>query len=190
MIAGLVLAAGAGSRLGQPKAPLVVRGERLVDRAVRLLREGGCHEIFVVLGAWQGEVPGARVVINGDWASGMGSSLRAGLEVLTDDERFSAAVVTLVDLPGLSAAAVRAVVAEPGELVVATYEAKPGHPLKLGRAHWPGIMATLVGDAGARDYLRNQADVVSLELSEVGHNADVDTPADLAALEIPDDRHR
>ena len=76
---GLVLAAGAGRRLGGPKAPLVVDGERLVDRAVRVLREGGCDPVLVVLGAWVGDVPGAEVVVNADWASGLGSSLRAGL---------------------------------------------------------------------------------------------------------------
>ena len=56
---GLVLAAGAGRRLGGPKARVVVAGERLVDRAVRVLREGGLRSRLVVLGAWVGEVPGA-----------------------------------------------------------------------------------------------------------------------------------
>ena len=75
---GLVLAAGAGQRMGGPKAPLAVAGQRLVDRAVRVLREGGCDPVLVVLGAWVGDVPGAEVVVNADWASGLGSSLEPG----------------------------------------------------------------------------------------------------------------
>ena len=84
-VAGLVLAAGEGRRFGGPKAPVVIDGERLVDRAVRVLREGGCEPVYVVLGAWVGEVPGAIVVVNPDWAEGMGSSLRAGLGAMDAD---------------------------------------------------------------------------------------------------------
>ena len=69
-LAGVVLAAGGGTRFGQPKAPVVVNGERLVDRAVRCLGEAGCDPVIVVLGAWIGPVPGAEVVVNDDWRSG------------------------------------------------------------------------------------------------------------------------
>ena len=76
--AGLVLAAGEGRRFSG-KAPYVMDGERLVDRAVRVLRDGGCNDVVVVLGAWVGDVPRAVVVENLEWPTGMGSSLRAGL---------------------------------------------------------------------------------------------------------------
>ena len=64
-VAGLVLAAGEGRRFGGPKAPAVIDGERLVDRAVRVLRAGGCDPVYVVLGAWVGEtaVEGGRGVM-------------------------------------------------------------------------------------------------------------------------------
>ena len=133
--AGLVLAAGEGRRLGGPKAPVVVGSERLVDRAVRVLREGGCAPVLVVLGAWTGEVPHARVVVNPDWATGMGSSLRAGLAALAD-EACDRVVVTLVDLPDVTSAAVGRLVAADGDLVAATYDGRRGHPVMLGRAHW------------------------------------------------------
>ena len=64
------------------QAPVVIEGERLVDRAVRVLREGGCDPVYVVLGAWTGDVPGAVAVANPEWPEGMGSSLRAGLTAL------------------------------------------------------------------------------------------------------------
>jgi CTP:molybdopterin cytidylyltransferase MocA len=82
--AGLVLAAGEGRRFGGPKAPYVLDGERLVDRAVRVLREASCDPVVVVLGAWVGDVPDADVVLNDQWRSGMGSSLCRGLEHLGD----------------------------------------------------------------------------------------------------------
>ena len=104
-MAGLVLAAGSGTRYGQPKAPVVIDGERLVDRAARLLREAGCDPVVVVLGAWVGDVPDAEVALNADWAEGMGSSLRVGLTALEKRAEVDRAVITLVDLPGLTAEA-------------------------------------------------------------------------------------
>ena len=83
--AGLLLAAGEGRRLGRPKATLELDGERLVDRGVRTLRDGGCSPVLVVAGAAQIEVIGAVVVPNPDWRDGMGSSLRAGLAAARQD---------------------------------------------------------------------------------------------------------
>ena len=118
--AGLVLAAGEGRRFGGPKAPYVLDGERLVDRAVRTLHDAACDPVLVVLGAWVGDVPGAEIILNPDWSSGMGSSLRIGLEALTEHADVGRVVVTLVDLPGLTSAAVRRLVEYGGDLAAAT----------------------------------------------------------------------
>ncbi|NGO73607.1 nucleotidyltransferase family protein, partial [Streptomyces boncukensis] len=90
-IAGLLLAAGGGRRLGgRPKALLPYRGRPLVEHAVRVLREGGCAPVYVVLGAAAEEVwerarlPGAVLVDNPGWPAGMGTSLRAGLAALEE----------------------------------------------------------------------------------------------------------
>ncbi len=114
-VAGLVLAAGEGRRFGGPKAVALLAGERLVDRAVRTLTEAGCSPVVVVSGAVDLEVPGARVVANPLWRTGMGSSLRAGLADLAGsgepgDAEVEAAVVFLVDTPWLTADAVRRLV--------------------------------------------------------------------------------
>lgn len=175
--AGLVLAAGAGVRFGGPKAPVVVDGERLVDRAARLLREAGCDPVLVVLGAWLGEVPGADAIVeNPDWSEGMGSSLRVGLEALEALERVDDVVVTLVDLPGLTAPAVRRIVAAPGGIAIAAYGGERGHPVRLPRAHWAGVRAAARGDAGARDYLRGRTDIALIEVGDVASGEDLDTP--------------
>jgi CTP:molybdopterin cytidylyltransferase MocA len=99
LTAGIVLAAGAGTRYGQPKAVALVDGERLVDRAVQCLRDGWCDRVLVVLGAWVGDVPGAEIIVNRIWADGMATSLRAGLDTTGSAPGVTHAVITLVDLP-------------------------------------------------------------------------------------------
>jgi CTP:molybdopterin cytidylyltransferase MocA len=170
---GLVLAAGAGRRHAGPKAVLVVEGERLVDRAVRVLREGGCDPVLVVLGAWVGEVPGATVVVNPEWATGLGSSLRAGLRAAEGYAGCARAVVTLVDLPGLTGAAIARIAAHPGDLVAASYAGRRGHPVALGREHWAAIMREASGDRGARDYL-DAAAVALVDVGDVASGDDLD----------------
>lgn len=172
-VVGVVLAAGEGARFGGPKAPFVLDGERLVDRAVRVLRDGGCDRVLVVLGAWLGDVPGADVVVNDGWAEGMGSSLRAALEHLGADTYADAALVTLVDLPGLTTEAVRRVVGSGSDLAVATYDGVRGHPVLIGRAHWAGVAASARGDRGARDYLAAHPPA-EVEVGDAADGADLD----------------
>jgi nicotine blue oxidoreductase len=176
--AGLVLAAGAGSRYGQPKAAVVVEGERLVDRAVRCLSEGGCESVVVVLGAWVGDVPGAEIVVNPSWADGMGTSLRAGLDTLSLTAGITTAVITLVDLPGMTAAIVRRILDEPADLVVATYGGGRRHPVKLARRYWAAAAAT-TGDEGARLFLKGHPEVVEVAIDDeaAGHDLDVAGPS-------------
>jgi nicotine blue oxidoreductase len=177
-VAGLVLAAGAGTRFGQPKAPVVLDGERMVDHAVRVLSEGGCAPVVVVLGAWVGEVDGADIIVNDDWPEGMGSSLRAGLAALSEQTTAEAVIVTLVDLPGLTAEAVRRVAGTDADLVVACYSGERGHPVKLARRHWAEVIAVARGDEGARRLLRDRDDVVLVEVGDVAEGYDVDVPVE------------
>ncbi|MCW2766556.1 MAG: hypothetical protein JWO11_2515 [Nocardioides sp.] len=181
-IHGLLLAAGAGTRMGQPKA--LVRddhGSWLV-RGVRALREGGCDEVTVVLGAAADEAAplldgqDVSVVVAADWADGMSASLRAGLAGL-ECSSAAAAVVTLVDLPDVTGAVVARIVAggvESAALRRASYDGRPGHPVLLGRDHWAGIVAEASGDRGARDYLAAR-DVDLVECGDLATGRDVDT---------------
>lgn len=173
--AGLVLAAGEGRRFGGPKAPYLLDGERLVDRAVRVLRAGACDPVVVVLGAWVGAVPAAEVVVNAGWAGGMGSSLRAGLEHLATEPDVGRVLVSLVDLPGLTPAAVQRLAASDAGLAVATYDGERGHPVLLAREHWAGVAASARGDRGARDYLAAH-EVTLVEVGDVASGADLDLP--------------
>ena len=172
---GLVLAAGQGRRFGGPKAPYEYEGERLVDRAVRILREGGCDPVIVVLGAWVGDVPDAQVVVNDQWASGMGSSLRAGLAAGAELPDVEAALITLVDLPGLTAAAIGelAANADPDVLRAAEFSGRRANPVLIGRNHWAGVCDLAVGDQGARAYLAER-DVQLVPLDHLADGQDLD----------------
>ncbi|MFC8343801.1 NTP transferase domain-containing protein [Streptomyces sp. NPDC057280] len=192
-VAGLLLAAGGGRRLGgRPKALLDHRGRPLVEHAVSVLREAGCTRVHVVLGAaadavrQQADLAGCVLVDNPEWAGGMGSSLRAGLESLSGTGA-RAALVSLVDQPGIGAEAfarVRAAYTDETTLVSAAYDGVRGHPVLFGSAHWAGIAATATGDRGARAYLKEHAARVSLvECGDIARPYDIDTVADLHHLE-------
>lgn len=192
-VAGLVLAAGGGRRLGgRPKALLEHRGRPLVEHAAGALRAAGCARVHVVLGARAGDVrERARLadcvlVDNPEWERGMGSSLRAGLDSLAGTG-VRAALVLLVDQPGVgveAVARVRAAYRDETSLVSAVYEGRRGHPVLLGAAHWAGIRASATGDRGARAYLRAHEESVTLvECDDVARPYDIDTEADLGHLE-------
>ncbi|WP_329016684.1 nucleotidyltransferase family protein [Streptomyces sp. NBC_01601] len=191
-VAGLLLAAGGGRRLGgRPKALLRHDGALLVERAARALRDAGCTPVHVVLGAGIEEVyehaklSGFVLVDNPGWAEGMGSSLRAGLQSLSGTDA-RGALVSLVDQPGIGPEAharVLAAYTDETSLVSAAYDGRRGHPVLLGAAHWPGVAASARGDRGARDYLRrHSAQIRLVECGDVAEPYDIDTGADLGRL--------
>ncbi|MEV0944038.1 nucleotidyltransferase family protein [Micromonospora wenchangensis] len=185
-VAGLVLAAGAGRRYGRPKALVERDGQLLVERASATARDGGCRPVVTVLGAAAAAVRaradlGAAIVIdNPGWATGMGSSLRAGIAALWATEAV-AVIVLLVDMPGVTPEAVRrlTVLASPDALAMAGYGSHRGHPVLLGRAHWADVAALAVGDVGARPYLRDRAaDLRVVPCGDIASGADLDTDQD------------
>jgi len=187
-VAGLVLAAGGGRRFGGPKALVRLDGELLVERAVATLRGAGCAPIVVVLGASAADVAttaelgDAVVLVNDGWEQGMGSSLRTGLCALRDLSA-PAAAITLVDQPGVGADVVRRLVGHwrPGlAAVVASYDGEPRNPAVIDASAWPDVMAAAAGDVGARGWLRNHPDDVTLvACDDLGSVIDIDTPLDL-----------
>ncbi|MYU17097.1 NTP transferase domain-containing protein [Streptomyces sp. SID8361] len=192
-VAGIVLAAGGGRRLGgRPKALLTHRGRPLVEHAAHALLAGGCAPVHIVLGAGaetvreRARLPGCVLVDNPDWAEGMGSSLRAGLGSLAGTGA-GAALVALVDQPGIGAEAVARVVAayrSPSTLAAAAYDGERGHPVLFGADRWGDITTSAVGDRGARAYLRaHQSAITLVDCSDIARTDDIDTPEDLTLLE-------
>lgn len=182
-VVGLLLAAGAGSRMGRPKALVVDAEGPWLPRAVAVLRDGGCDAVTVVLGAAVTEaLPlleglDVEVVEAGDWRSGMSASLAAGVRALESHGDAVAGLVHLVDLPDVGPAVVARLRDGAGasSLARAVYGGRPGHPVLLGRDHWAGVLRDLDGDQGAKEYLaRHRARPV--ECGDLASGHDVDKP--------------
>jgi len=174
---GLLLAAGAGTRYGQPKALAIVGGRPLVNRAIDVLADGGCAPIYVVIGAAADSVlellPQNVVPVRApEWARGMGASLRTGMSAVTGD----AALIHLVDLPDVDARVVARLraLAAPDALYRASYGGIPGHPVVVGQQHWTQFVSTASGDQGARDYLRGRATMI--DCTDLATGIDLDEP--------------
>ncbi|MDO9380511.1 MAG: nucleotidyltransferase family protein [Nocardioidaceae bacterium] len=185
-VVGLLLAAGAGRRMGRPKALVEgADGTPWVVTSSRVLATGGCDPVVVVVGADAATVCGllthepVTIVESPHWDEGMGASLREGLaHLLRSGCDADAALVHLVDLPDVGADVVARVVhgATPSSLARAAFGTEgPGHPVLLGREHWKGVLGEADGDRGARDYLASH-DVVAVDCADLASGADVDTP--------------
>ncbi|MEH1170046.1 NTP transferase domain-containing protein [Micromonospora sp. CPCC 205539] len=194
----MIIAAGGGRRLGGPEA-LLHQGETpLVNQMIETMTEAGCEQIVLVLGAAAEQVQEAAdlsqvtVVINKAWGTGVGSSIRAGLAAM-DDGEIEAVVVIPVDMPGLTAAAIRRVAAlpYPDVLVCATYDGLRGYPMLFGRRHWSGIATLASADVGARPYLLAHKDqIVDIACDSAADGSRVDTPELMAlyGLTVPPQR--
>ena len=183
-VAGLLLAAGEGSRLGRPKALVSIGGRTLVERGVDMLREGGADPVIVVTGAVDVSLPGVVTVHNPQWRTGMGSSLRTGLATLPVDS--AAVVVALVDQPLIGAEAVGRLISAfrdaPG-LVAAGYDGTRRNPVLIPRSYWEEVAAAAQADVGARAFLRAHDDVITIvECGDIGRADDLDTEEDLKRI--------
>lgn len=199
--AGVLLAAGGGSRLGQPKALVRFRGESLVERGVRLLTCGGCGPVTVVAGADADAVRAevadlpVGVVVNDDWRSGMGGSVRAGLSAVRRSDA-SAAVIALVDQPLVAPEAVRRLIAAwrcGAVIAAAAFGGGTRPPVLFDVRAWDAVLAAAVGDHGARALLRERPEWVEpVACDDVASPLDIDTENDLRALTTeldPNPRH-
>jgi CTP:molybdopterin cytidylyltransferase MocA len=174
--AAAVLAAGAGRRMGTPKAELVVGGARLLDRAVTAAREAGCAPVLAIVRAGT-QVAGAEVVVNPDPDRGMRSSLALAVAAAADA---AALAVLLVDAPGIGPDAVRAVVTawQPGRIAVGRYGDRRGHPIVMAPGLWRLALEAAGPDEGARALLATRPELVD-EVDVPGDATDLDTPEDL-----------
>lgn len=191
-ITSIILAAGAGRRFGGPKQLALLGGRPLLEYALAAATRPEA-ETIVVLGAAAEkiergvELGGARVVRCLDWERGQGASLRAGLAALGED--VAAALVTLGDEPFVPPAASRRLLAarRPGTVALrATYSGRPGHPVLIERSLFGPLIAAPPGARPAD--LLHEAGVRAIECGDLGEPADVDTPEQLAELEMRDRR--
>ena len=190
----VLLAAGAGTRLGLgPKALLPFQGRPLVEVLADVLLAGGCREVVTVLGANAESVRAAAnlsqhpVIHNPEWATGMGSSFRAGVAAAAPGDHV---LVALVDQPGLTAETVARLLAShrPGRVTAAAYRGLGGklerrHPLLLDSSLRAKAAETATGDAGARHFLQAHPELIDLiDCSDLSAGEDIDCPEQLHLL--------
>ncbi|WP_040799295.1 nucleotidyltransferase family protein [Nocardia higoensis] len=182
---GIVLAAGAGTRYGYPKA--LAEDGAWLRAAIAALREGGCERVVVVLGATGPHHDGlgipeaVQTVWAHDWARGLSASLRAGLRAAAGGDY---AVIMPVDTPDVGAAVVARVVEAalhaPGGLARAVFAGRPGHPVVIEHSHWAGVVAASTADHGAATYIRSRGDMVCVTCDDLATGVDHDFPATTA----------
>lgn len=172
--AGVLLAAGAGTRYGMPK--VLADDGRWLRAGVAALAGGGCDDVVVVLGAAMIDVPApARAVVADDWADGLSASVRTGLAAVDA----SYVVLHTVDTPDVGADVVRRVLeaarSRPSSgLARAHYGDHPGHPVVIARRHLPDLLQRLSGDEGARAFLAGRSDVVAVDCADLASGQDID----------------
>lgn len=191
-VAVIIVAAGSSSRLGQPKQLLVVNGEPLLRRAIRIASEAGASLVVVVLGAYRERIEkqidfGSAIVIgNDEWEEGMGSSFRAGVRAVQDRcADASGFLLMICDQPRVTAEhlmrMMEAFERGHGAVVVASfYGDARGTPALFPRDAAPDLLA-LRGDRGARRLLTRSPWPV-IEIALEGGETDIDRPEDLAKL--------
>ena len=175
-VVGVLLAAGAGRRYGKPK--VLVDG--WLEAAVGALRDGGCADVVVVLGAAEvAAPPGVIAIVAPDWHDGLSVSVRTGL---AQAERMHAdyAVLHVIATPDVGPAVVARVVgravASGSGLARAYFGDRPGHPVVVARRHWPAVLAQISGDEGAGAYLRSRPDVEIVDCGDLAGGRDIDAP--------------
>ncbi|RDI52101.1 nucleotidyltransferase family protein [Nocardia mexicana] len=196
--AGLLLAAGAGTRYGRPK--VLAAGGAWLRGAVAALRDGGCDPVFVVLGATGPARPSAdgrwlvcespaialpddaRPVWAADWAVGLAASLRAGLGAAAQfPGDIGYAAVMPVDTPDVGADVVARMLAAartaPSGLARAVFHNRPGHPVVLAHKHWDAVLKRAQGNFGARAFLDARPDIVAVTCDDLATGRDHDYPA-------------
>ena len=191
MISAIVLAAGASSRMGQAKAAMPVgrTGETVVARVVRTLLAGGIPEVVVVAGAHIDAVrhampvheTRARVVEHPGWQQGQLSSLIAGLDAI-DNPLLEAAMMTLVDVPMVSASTVTAVLNEwrrtRAPIVRPADGGRHGHPVIFDRSVFDDLRKADPNTGAKAVFKIHQDRIVNVAVKDPGAFEDIDTPGD------------
>jgi molybdenum cofactor cytidylyltransferase len=187
-IAGVILAAGAASRMGQPKLLLSWKGETLIKRAARTALEAGLDPVMVVTGSGAVEMQAAlaglsvQMVYNPDWGDGQSTSVRAGINALP--EQTAAVIFLLADQPYVSAGLIQQLVktyAQSRPSILAPFVGeKRANPVLFDHSMFDAL-CRLQGDAGARSIFTRYPPT-SLRWPDERLLFDFDTPEDYRKL--------
>ena len=192
-IGGIILAAGGSSRLGKPKQLLQFEGKTLLRRAADAMIASLCNPVVVVLGAESEKTAAAiaglpvHVCFNDDWETGMGSSIRKGInEMLRVAPNISAVVIMLCDQPLITTENINELAAKfaatQNSIIASRYNGVSGVPALFSSEMFDAL-SQIEGDKGARDLIRERmASIETIEMREAA--VDIDTPGDAELLEV------
>jgi molybdenum cofactor cytidylyltransferase len=197
-IAAVVLAAGTSSRMGSAKQLLRLEDRPLLQHVLDHVRASAVSEIVLVLGFAAEEIrrkidlQNVRVVLNGDYQRGMGTSLKAGLSAV--DAQCAGALIVLADQPFVRPATLDRLMAEHlrsrAQIVIPTYRGFRGNPVLLDRSVFAEVM-TLDGDVGCRAIFGDHLEgIVKLPLDDAGILLDIDRQSDFEAMRRGDSTER
>ena len=189
-VAGLILAAGAATRLGEPKAAAVAHGSTFAAHVAKALRAGGISRLLAMVGVHEQDARQALAGIDHvEFATvhsaerGPIASLAQGLEILARDPRYSGVVVAPVDHPSIQAATVAALcqgaIVSGQPIVVPVFAGRRGHPTYFAREIWPEFAANDLIEGARTVVRRSPARVHEVPVSDAGILRNIDTPESL-----------
>lgn len=192
-VGAVILAAGSSSRMGRPKQTLQLQGTSLLKRATLAALYAMCRPVVVVTGAHaelsRRELDQLDVheAFNPDWETGMGSSVRAGIEgLMSMDAGVAAAVLLLCDQPLVTSSVVSSLLAAhhtTGRSIIASaYGESFGVPALFSRTLFPELMQ-LADSSGAKEIIKRHASEAHFLPFPEGE-VDVDTPDDFSCLNL------
>ena len=192
-IGAVILAAGASTRLGQPKQLALFHGKTLLAHAIEAALGASCSKVVVVLGAGaerirpEIESSSVQIVLNPDWEQGMGGSIRTGISALQEDAEVEAAALLLCDQPLVTTATIVSLLkiraATSHAIIASEYDGVPGPPCIFARALFPELL-TLTGAEGARRIIQRQERNGAVYRKYFPEGAtDIDTLDDLKRLQ-------
>ncbi|MDZ7958407.1 MAG: nucleotidyltransferase family protein [Aulosira sp. DedQUE10] len=190
-IAIMILAAGASTRMGTPKQLLLYQGRSFVEYITEIAIASVCQPVVVVLGAYAEQIRPqinqlpVSIVDNLDWAVGMGSSIKAGMQLLNSlTQKITAVVIVLCDQPFLSPQIINQLVdayhATQKPIIACEYAGTLGVPALFSKIFFSEL-TNLPDNSGAKKAINNNLDKVFSIPFTLG-NIDIDTPSDYEQL--------
>jgi len=186
----IILAAGASTRLGEPKQNLLFRGKSLLHHALAVAKVTNCSPILIITGAHTFENDdlsdsGIYVVQNPDWQKGIASSINLGVLYLQEKEpNISGTILMVCDQPYVTSTLLHELIAEKMKtnkpIIACSYQDTLGTPVLFDKQYF-GVLCTLKGDEGAKKIIfKNLEDVASISFA-LG-SIDIDTRNDYEQL--------
>lgn len=192
MVTGVILAAGQGRRMGQPKQLLPLGEKPMIWHVAAAACDAGLDEVIVITGAYEIEVKQVlqdfplKVIYNENWAQGQSTSVKKAVQSVSDEDQaliFLLADQPLVDI-GLITSLVRAYQETKASIIIPRSHHRPGNPVLFDIRVWRSALLHLSGDEGARQIVRQQQEAVHyIELSDAQMFLDVDTPIEYEMMQ-------